>query len=54
LEAKGYINGRLKGRTRVYTAKVKPRTVIREMEMDYQAAAQALDRLVDQGLLSKG
>jgi predicted transcriptional regulator len=30
LEAKGYVVGRLEGRTRVYTPKVKPRTVIRE------------------------
>ena len=32
---------------------VGPLAVIREMELDYQTAAQALDRLVDQGLLSK-
>ncbi len=37
LESKGYITGRLAGRTRVYTPKVKPRTVIRE----------TLDDLVD-------
>ena len=37
LEAKGYVVGRLEGRTRVYTPKVKPRTVIRE----------TLDDLVD-------
>ena len=37
LEAKGYVRGRLEGRTRVYTAKVKPRTVIRE----------TIDELVD-------
>lgn len=30
LEAKGYVQGRRAGRARVYTAKVKPRTVIRE------------------------
>lgn len=30
LEKKGYLNGRLEGRTRVYSAKIKPRTVIRE------------------------
>lgn len=30
LEAKGYLRGRLEGRTRIYTSKVKPRTVIRE------------------------
>jgi predicted transcriptional regulator len=30
LEAKGYVRGRLQGRTRLYTAKVKPRTVIRD------------------------
>lgn len=30
LEQKGYISGRLAGRTRVYAPKVKPRTVIRE------------------------
>jgi predicted transcriptional regulator len=37
LEAKGYVTGRLEGRTRVFTPKVKPRTVIRE----------TLDDLVD-------
>lgn len=37
LESKGYITGRLAGRTRIYTPKVKPRTVIRE----------TLDDLVD-------
>ena len=37
LEAKGYVRGRLEGRTRVYTAKVKPRVVIRE----------TIDELVD-------
>lgn len=30
LESKGYVSGRLDGRTRVYVPKVKPRTVIRE------------------------
>ena len=30
LEKKGYLNARLEGRTRVYSAKIKPRTVIRE------------------------
>jgi predicted transcriptional regulator len=30
LEAKGYVHGRLVGRTRVYSPKIKPRTVIRE------------------------
>jgi predicted transcriptional regulator len=30
LEQKGYVRGRLAGRTRVYTAKIKSRTVIRE------------------------
>jgi BlaI family penicillinase repressor len=30
LEAKGYVTGRLAGRLRVYTPRVKPRTVIRE------------------------
>ena len=30
LEKKGYLKTRLDGRVRVYTAKVKPRTVIRE------------------------
>lgn len=30
LEAKGYVSAKLKGRTRVYAPKVKPRTVIRE------------------------
>ncbi|MBI2823911.1 MAG: BlaI/MecI/CopY family transcriptional regulator [Planctomycetia bacterium] len=30
LEAKGYVHGRLEGRVRVYRAKVKPKTVIRE------------------------
>ena len=30
LESKGYIRGRLEGRTRVYAPRVKPRTVIRE------------------------
>src|SRR5262245_36760132 len=37
LEGKGYVVGRLEGRTRVYTPKVKARTVIRE----------TLDELVD-------
>jgi predicted transcriptional regulator len=39
LEAKGYIRGKLAGRTRVYAPKVKPRTVIRETVDDL------LDRL---------
>jgi len=30
LEKKGYLNTKLDGRTRVYSSKVKPRTVIRE------------------------
>ncbi|QDU17617.1 Penicillinase repressor [Gimesia maris] len=30
LEKKGYVNVKLDGRTRVYTPRVKPRTVIRE------------------------
>ncbi len=30
LETKGYVRARLDGRTRVYSPKVKPRTVIRE------------------------
>lgn len=30
LEAKGYVRATLDGRTRVYTARVKPQTVIRE------------------------
>jgi len=30
LEKKGYVNAKLDGRTRVYTPRVKPRTVIRE------------------------
>lgn len=30
LEKKGYVNVKLDGRTRVYSARVKPRTVIRE------------------------
>jgi BlaI family transcriptional regulator, penicillinase repressor len=30
LEAKGYVRGRLQGRTCVYTPKIKPRTVIRD------------------------
>lgn len=30
LEKKGYLRAKLDGRTRVYSAKVKPRTVIRE------------------------
>jgi predicted transcriptional regulator len=30
LEAKGYIHGKLDGRTRIYSPRVKPRTVIRE------------------------
>ncbi|MEQ8789665.1 MAG: BlaI/MecI/CopY family transcriptional regulator [Pirellulaceae bacterium] len=30
LEQKGYVSGKLDGRTRVYSPKVKPRTVIRE------------------------
>lgn len=34
LEQKGYLKARLDGRTRVYTAKVKPRTVIRSTVND--------------------
>ena len=34
LEKKGYLRTRLDGRTRVYSAKVKPRTVIRETVND--------------------
>ncbi len=34
LETKGYLRTRLNGRTRVYSAKVKPRTVIRETVND--------------------
>ena len=34
LEAKGYVEGGLEGRIRVYTAKRKPRTVIRETVED--------------------
>ncbi len=30
LEKKGYVNAKLEGRTRVYSPRVKPRTVIRE------------------------
>ncbi len=30
LESKGYVRGKLEGRTRIYATKVKPRTVIRE------------------------
>ena len=30
LEAKGYVRAKLDGRTRIYSPKVKPRTVIRE------------------------
>jgi len=30
LEQKGYVTGKLEGRTRVYSPRVKPRTVIRE------------------------
>lgn len=30
LEKKGYLNAKLKGRTRVYSSRVKPKTVIRE------------------------
>lgn len=30
LETKGYVHAKLDGRTRVYSARVKPRTVIRE------------------------
>ena len=30
LESKGYVRARLDGRTRIYSPKVKPRTVIRE------------------------
>ena len=37
LEVKGYVRGRMQGRTRVYAPKVKPRTVIRE----------TIDELVD-------
>lgn len=35
LEAKGYVTGRLDGRTRVYTASVQPGTVIRETINDF-------------------
>ncbi len=35
LEAKGYVRGRLAGRTRIYTAKVKPRTVISDAIGDF-------------------
>lgn len=35
LEVKGYVNGRLDGRTRVYTPSVQPRTVIRETINDF-------------------
>jgi predicted transcriptional regulator len=35
LEAKGYVTGRLDGRTRVYTPSVQPRTVIRETINDF-------------------
>ncbi len=41
LEAKGYVTAKLDGRTRVYRAKVKPRTVIRETVDDL------VDRLFD-------
>ena len=41
LESKGYVRARLDGRTRVYTPKVKPRTVIRETINDL------IDRLFD-------
>ena len=34
LETKGYARARLEGRTRVYTARVKPETVIRETVSD--------------------
>ena len=34
LEEKGYLNVRLEGRTRVYSPKVRPRTVIRETVSD--------------------
>jgi BlaI family transcriptional regulator, penicillinase repressor len=34
LEAKGYVNSSLSGRTRVYVPKVQPRTVIRETVED--------------------
>lgn len=39
LEAKGYVHGRIQGRTRVYRPRVKPKTVIRETIND------VLDRL---------
>lgn len=35
LEAKGYVKGRLEGRTRIYTPRVQPRTVIRETINDF-------------------
>ena len=35
LETKGYIKGRMEGRTRVYTPRVQPRTVIRETINDF-------------------
>lgn len=39
LETKGYVRGRLEGRTRVYSPRIKPQTVIRETVDDL------LDRL---------
>lgn len=41
LEAKGYVQSRTRGRTKVYSPKIKPRTVIRETVGDL------LDRLFD-------
>lgn len=35
LEEKGYLNVRLEGRTRIYTPKVRPQTVIRETVDDF-------------------
>ena len=34
LEQKGYLKAKLSGRTRIYSSKVKPRTVIRETVND--------------------
>jgi BlaI family transcriptional regulator, penicillinase repressor len=35
LEAKGYVKGRLEGRTRIYSPRIQPRTVIRETINDF-------------------
>ena len=58
LADKGYVRARLKGRTRVYSARIKPRTVIREtiddlIERLFAGEAFPLMRhLIEDGLIS--